>query len=462
LNPETIGDLRGKRVLVYSMGIEGRDLAAWMLRRGAEVEMSDTRTEAQLAAAGGGAPQGASATHTGGPLLSPEGFDLLAVSQSVLRHSNEVVQAGRVGIPVVSQMQLFLDLCKAKVCGISGSNGKSTTTALVGAMAKAAGIEHTVGGNIGVPLLAQVDDLAVGSIVILEISHTQLQYTMRSPQVATLTNVTPNHLDQFPWDEYVGLKRNLVAHQRDSDIAILNAEDAVSRGFAGDCRAQLRWSGRCDAPRSDGAFLRGDSVVVRADGRESGLFARTVIRLRGEHNLANVLSACATASALGIGVEAMAEAVLSFRGVAHRLQVLGRARGATWVDDSIATSPERTIAGIRAFDEPVVLLLGGREKNLPLEGLREEIRRRARGIVCFGESGGVFRSALAQAAPQAALVGNLGQAVEAAAGMVREGDAVLLSPAGTSFDAYPNFEARGDAFAKLVEALPGFEREVEQ
>jgi UDP-N-acetylmuramoylalanine--D-glutamate ligase len=376
-----------------------------------------------------------------------------------LRHSNEVRRARELGIPVVSQMQLFLDLCQAPVCGISGSSGKSTTTALVDAMATEAGIAHTVGGNIGVPLLARVGSLDPAQWVVLEISHTQLQYTTRSPRVATLTNVTPNHLDQFSWDEYVALKRNLLAHQRAGDVAILNADDPVGRGFAAGLKSAVHWSGRCDAPRADGAFLVGDAVVVRSEGREAGKFARDAIGLRGEHNVANVLAACATAAVIGIPVSAIEATARTFAGVPHRLQAVGRANGATWIDDSIATSPERTIAGIRAFDEPVVLLLGGREKNLPLEGLADEISARARGIVCFGEAGPLFYERLAGHAARAALVRGLDEAVEAAASIVQDGDVVLLSPAGTSFDAYPNFEARGDAFAQLVQELPGFEAE---
>jgi UDP-N-acetylmuramoylalanine--D-glutamate ligase len=242
-------------------------------------------------------------------------------------------------------------------------------------------------------------------------------------------------------------------------VAVLNADDHVGRGFAEGLASAVRWTGRCDAPRSDGAFLLGDAVVVRSDGREVGRFGRDTIRLRADHNLANVLAACATAAAIGVPVTAMEATARSFAGVPHRLQVVGRANGATWIDDSIATSPERTIAGIRAFHEPVVLLLGGREKNLPLEGLADEITARARGIVCFGEAGALFYERLGRHAGRAALVRGLDEAVEAAAGIVQDGDVVLLSPAGTSFDAYPNFEARGDSFALIVRALPGFEAE---
>ncbi len=454
------GELGGKRVLVYSMGIEGRDLATWLLSKGAEVVMSDTRSEAQLAAAGATAPDGVRATHTGGPLLPADGFDLLAVSQSVLRHSPEVTSAKAAGVPVVSQMQLFLELCRGQICGISGSSGKSTTTALVGEMAKAAGIAYTLGGNIGTALLGRAEAIPANEWVILEISHTQLQYVTRSPHVAALTNVTPNHLDQFSWNEYVDLKRALVARQGPDDIAVLNADDEVSQGFVADTNARVTWFGRCDAPKFDGAFLSGETITVRRRGETLGTIPVSAMRLRGDHNVSNVLTACAAAAAIGLPVDAMANAIRTFTGVAHRLQVVGRANGATWVDDSIATSPERTIAGIRAFSEPVVLLLGGRDKNLPLEGLKTEIERRARAVVCFGEAGPLFHKVLSGAAPTSLLVGTLAEAVESAADLVRGGEAVLLSPAGTSFDAYPNFEARGAAFAELVAALPGFEPEV--
>ena len=454
--------LQGKRALVYSMGIEGRDLAAWLLAKGAEVTMSDTRSPEQLAAAGASAPDGVRNVHSGGQLLAPTGFDLLAVSQSVLRHSPEVKAATAAGIPVFSQMQLFLELCRGRICGISGSSGKSTTTALVGEMAKAAGISYTLGGNIGTALLGRAEEIPEDEWVVLEISHTQLQYVTRSPDVAALTNVTPNHLDQFDWDEYVDLKRTLIAGQSADGVAVLNADDEVSRMLATDTQARVTWFGRCEAPGTDGAYISGATITIRRGGSVAGVLPVSAMRLRGEHNVANVLTACATAAAMDLSVEAMETGIRTFRGVAHRLESVGRAYGATWVDDSIATSPERTIAGIRAFSEPVVLLLGGREKNLPLEGLATEVAARARAIVCFGEAGPLFHAALSTKAPQSALVEGLEDAVEAATGFVRRGDVVLLSPAGTSFDAYPNFEARGRAFAAFVAALPGFEREEAQ
>ena len=206
-----------------------------------------------------------------------------------------------------------------------------------------------------------------------------------------------------------------------------------------------------------GAWVDGGDVVVRADSRVATVLPVADIRLRGEHNLANVVMACAIGAQAGWPVEAMARAVRGFTGVAHRLEIVGTANGATWINDSIATSPERTIAGLRAFTEPVVLLLGGRDKNLELDGLRELARTRCRAVICFGEAGDLFCGSMSGAVKDCTRVATLEDAVALAAARVEPGDVVLLSPAGTSFDAYPNFEVRGEAFRRLARALPGFE-----
>ncbi|MGI8926023.1 MAG: UDP-N-acetylmuramoyl-L-alanine--D-glutamate ligase [Tepidiformaceae bacterium] len=453
-------DVRGKRVLVYSLGIEGRDLARWLIAHGAAVTISDTRGDEQLETAGARAPEGLERMATGGPLLDAEGFDLVAVSQSVLRHDPALARARQLGIPITSQMRLFLQLCPGRVVGISGSSGKSTTTALVGAMARAADIDHIVGGNLGEALLGRLAEISASTTVILEISHTQLQYTERSPEIAAVTNVTPNHLDQFSWDEYVGLKRNLLAYQSRGSVAILNADDPTSRAIAAGVRGQLARTSIAGEVDGDGAWVEGGDVVVRRGRLARAVLPVAEIRLRGQHNLANVVMACAIADAAGLPMEAARAAAAAFAGVPHRLQVVGRVGGATWIDDSIATSPERTIAGLRAFTEPVVLLLGGREKNLPLDGLRSLAATRCRAVVCFGEAGPLFCEGMEGAVPACHLVGTLDDAVALAAALARPGDVVLLSPAGTSFDAYPNFEARGAAFAALARALPGFQPEV--
>lgn len=456
-------EVRGRRVLVYSLGMEGRDLARWALANGARVTMSDTRDDPALTAAGAAAPDGVERLVTGQPLLDPAGFDLLAVSQSVLRTDPRVVRANALGIPVTSQMRLFLQLCPGRVIGITGSSGKTTTTALVGAMAASGELRHIVGGNIGeTPLLERLSELDGATTVVLEISHTQLQYTDRSPAVAAITNVTPNHLDQFGWDEYVGLKRNLIAFQGKSDTAVLNADDATSRELQAAVAGRLGRTSLHGDPGGDGAWIDGGRVVGRTGGQTEELLDASVIRLRGEHNVANVVMAAAVARIAGVEPPAIERAVAGFRGVAHRLEIVGRAGGVTYVNDSIATSPERTCAALRSFDEPVVLLLGGREKQLPLETLATLVTQRCRGVICFGEARDVFAGGMRAAGVQVVeSVATVEDAVCAARKLAQPGDVVLLAPAGTSFDAYPNFEARGEAFRTRVRAIAGFKPEVQ-
>ncbi|MEJ5220669.1 MAG: UDP-N-acetylmuramoyl-L-alanine--D-glutamate ligase, partial [Tepidiforma sp.] len=369
--PAGLPPLEGLPVLVYSMGIEGRDLARWLIARGARVTISDTRTDAALAAAGAEPPEGVERVVTGQPLLDPAGFGLVAVSQSILRYDPALARARELGIPITTQMRLFLQLCPGRTIGITGSSGKSTTTALVGAMASAAGIEFVLGGNIGEPLLARLGEIRPETTVILEISHTQLQYTDRSPHIAAVTNVTPNHLDQFSWDEYVGLKRNHIAHQSRGDVAVLNADNPVTRAFMASARGRLAVTSIEGPIDLDGACIEDGDIVIRRGSRTTPVLPVGDVRLRGRHNLANAVMACAIAAEAGWPVTAMARAIRTFAGVPHRLEIVGRAGGALWVNDSIATSPERTVAGLRSFTEPVVLLLGGRDKHLPLDLLQE-------------------------------------------------------------------------------------------
>lgn len=449
-------EIAGARALVYSLGIEGRDLARWLLARDASVTMADSRTAGQLEAAGASPPEGVERT-VRGELLDPQGFDVLAVSQSVLRTHPNILRARDLGIPVVSQMALALGLCRGRVVGITGSSGKSTTTALVGAMAGNAGIDHLLGGNLGGSLLDRIEAAPETASVILEISHTQLQYTDRSPAIAAVTNVTPNHLDQFSWPEYVDLKRGILRHQEADGLAILNADDETSRELRTDVRGRLAEVSLAGAVAGDGAWLDGDAIMSRWGGTPEPVAGAGNLHMRGRHNLANAVMAVAVAGAMALPRDAIADALRRFPGLPHRLQVVGRAHGAAWINDSIATSPERTLAALEAVPEPAILLLGGREKALPLDKLRAAVGERCQAVICFGEAATLFAEAMAGAVETVARVETLDEAVHAAAAIAREGDAVLLSPAGTSFDAYPRFEARGEAFAALVAALDGFE-----
>lgn len=444
-------DLRGERALVIGLGIEGVDLARYAIAEGARVTANDARPAEEL---GESIAQleGLSVRYALGghdPALAAE-HDVLLVSQGVPLDLPLIAEARRLGKPVTSLTALFLQRCRGPVVGITGSSGKTTTTALVGAMFAAAGVPHVVGGNIGVPLLSRLADIDEETWVVLEVSHTQLELTDRSPHVATVTNVTPNHLDRYTWDEYVQLKRNHVAYQAPDDIAVLNQDNDVARAFAADTPATVRYTTTGASPAADGAFVRDGMLKLRDSGADTAVLPIEAIPLRGAHNVENVASAAATAYAAGIGVDAIASAVREFGGVPHRLDVVATVNGVTWVNDSIATTPERTLAGLRSFEEPIVLLLGGRHKNLPLEGLAAEAAARCRAVVCFGEARDLLAAAMSDEGIQPVVAEDLDDAVRAAEELVAAGDVVLLSPACTSFDAYPNFERRGEEFRALV------------
>ena len=386
-----------------------------------------------------------------------DGMDAVYVSQGVPLSLPLVAEAQRRGLPVGSIATLLFEVCPGRIAAITGSAGKTTTTSLVAAIFAQSGLPYLLTGNIGAWPLEELARVGPETWVVAEISHTQLQLTERSPRVACVTNVTPNHLDQFRWDEYVDLKRNLVRYQTPRDTAVLNLDDPVARSFLRDTSAELLWfSADGDLP-GEGVFLRRGFVMLRRNGRETDVLGVEEIPLRGRHNVANVLAATAVAAACGIGMDAVRAAVREFRGVAHRLEVVTTVDGITYVNDSIATAPERTLAGMRSFAEPLVLLLGGRDKNLPLTELAREARDRCRAVVCFGEAGELFARALRDGwgadGPTLEQVETLPKAVERAARLARPGDLVLLSPAGTSFDAYPNFERRGEHFRALVSEM---------
>lgn len=447
-------DWRGKRVTVIGFAIEGEDLARYFIRHGAKVTVSTLRVpEAHQAAMRELAAQGVAFYVGANEPAHVAGADLVCVSQSVPLANAAVRAALEAGTKVASMTGLFLDLYPGPVVGITGSSGKTTTTSLVDAVFAAAGRWRVLGGNIGIGLMSLLETARPERWAILEVSHTQLQLTARSPHVAALLNVTPNHLDQFSWEEYVGLKRRIFAFQTAEDAVVFNADDAVCRDLRAEAKGRVFLFSALGDPGADGAFVREGALFWRRDGRVERVLAVREIPLRGEHNVANVVAAAAVAAACEIGPQVVGEAVRTFSPPAHRLEHVARVRGVDFYNDSIATTPERTLAALRSFEEPIVLLLGGREKNLPLDEMLSVAARRCRAVFCFGEAGAKLAKAAAAAGLTAQSFPTLAQAFEAAAARARPGDVVLLSPACTSFDAYENFEQRGVEFRNLVAQL---------
>jgi UDP-N-acetylmuramoylalanine--D-glutamate ligase len=451
----TLEDWTNKRVTVVGgLGIEGQDLTRYFARHGARVTVSDMRTADRAPAAIAALEPLGVEMHLGAHLPA-DGInaDLVAVTQGAPLTNSIVVAARQHGVPVASMASLFFDRYPGPVCGITGSSGKTTTTSLVDQIFSAAKIDHVLGGNIGKGLMALLDDAIAQRWAVVEVSHTQLQLTNRSPHVAALLRITPNHLDAFTWDEYVGLKRRIYELQTPDDIAVFNADDPVSRDLIAQAKGEtLQFSVEGDHGK-DGAYYAGGTIYWRRHGKTERCIDASEITLRGFHNVVNVTGATAIAAACDIGPDAVATAVRSFKAPEHRLEFVAKVDGANYYNDSIATAPERTVAALRSFDEPVVLLLGGREKHLPLEEMTGEIARHCRAVVCFGEAGPLMAEAVRTTAVPVDLVTTLPDAVDAAHGLAQDGDVVLLSPACTSFDAYDNFEMRGIQFRRLVKEI---------
>ena len=448
------------RVTVVGLGIEGIDLVRYLSAQGARVTVSDARpAEALREALDAIADAGATLALGENRSEDIATADRVFVSQGVPPELPALRAARDNGVPISSMTRLFFERCPAPIAGVTGSSGKTTTTALVGAMLESAGLDHVVGGNIGVGLLGLLERIGPDTRVVVELSHTQLASLDRSPELACVTNVTPDHLDRYSWSAYVALKRRIFQFQRDDDVAIFNLDDEVCAGFPAEAPASVAYTATSRSLPGDGMALDGDTVVRHQGGAAHTVLRRADIPLRGEHNVANVLSALAVASRLGVTDEAAARAVRDFGGVPHRLDPVGEVRGALYVNDSIATTPERALAGIRSFEEPLVLLLGGRDKQLPLRDLTAEAVVRCRAVVTFGEAADLFAAAARDASgpatkgPAIEQSADVAAAVAAAARHARDGDVVLFSPAGTSFDAYPNFERRGAAFRRAVAEL---------
>jgi UDP-N-acetylmuramoylalanine--D-glutamate ligase len=461
-------EVSGKKAVVLGLARQGTALARYLVAKGADVTVSDLRSEGELADRLGELEPLPIRYELGGhPASLLEGADLLCLSGGVPFDVAIAVEARKKGIRVTNDAELFLERCPAPVIGITGSAGKTTTTAITGEMCREAGLRTWVGGNIGNPLIADLEEIEAGDWVVMELSSFQLEVMNLSPHVAAVLNVTPNHLDRHgDMETYLAAKRSIVAHQTSDDYAVLGYDDANARALALDTPAHLLWfSDRAEV--EEGAFAtNGDLTLRRIEGGEevdSTICSRDEIQLRGRHNVLNVLAAAALASLAGAPVEAIGRVARSFTGVEHRLELVRDVRGVRWFDDSIATTPERALAALRSFEEPIVLLAGGRDKKLPWDEFAAEAVRRVRQLVTFGEAGGMIARVATESLAAHGEEGRtleaitetetLEEAVDAAAKVAAPGDVVLLSPGGTSYDAFVDFAARGDAFKELVGAL---------
>lgn len=454
----------GRRVVILGLARQGKALARYLAQRGAQVTVSDLKRPQALTAELDELEDLSLRFILGGhPPELLDGADLVCLSGGVPADLPLAHQARERAIPLTNDSQIFLEACPAPTIGITGSAGKTTTTALVGRMAEAylagSGRRSWVGGNIGRPLLADLPEIGAQDWVVLELSSFQLELMSISTHLAAILNVTPNHLDRHgTMAAYRVAKARLLDFQTDADVAVIGREDPGAWALRQRVRGRLVSFGRQPVEAGEGAWVESGQITMRIDTEVRQVCPVGAIRLRGEHNLLNVIAACALAGAAGFSPEAIEAAIRDFQGVPHRLEFVRRWRQADWYNDSIATTPERARAAIRSFDEPLVLLAGGRDKDLPWEEFARLVAQRVRHLILFGEAGPKILQAVEAAdarrqGVQIDIFPGLDPAVEAAARVVHPGEVVLLAPGGTSFDEFVDFAARGDRFRALVEAL---------
>jgi UDP-N-acetylmuramoylalanine--D-glutamate ligase len=447
----------GERATIVGLGREGTALARFLVRQGAKVTVTDVKKEELL--------RDEMADLAGLPIRYYLGrhpqevlqADVVFVSPGVPQEIPLLAEARRRGIALSSETRLFFSLCPAPIIGVTGSSGKTTTTSLVGEIMKADGRRTFVGGNIGSPLIDVVEQIGPQDAVVMELSSFQLEVLDQSPHVAAVLNLSPNHLDRHAsMDDYVAAKSNIARFQTEDDYLVLNADHKLTRELSQIGQGQTVLFSRQE-PVDQGAFLEDGQVTVRWENEDHRICEVSEIGLLGLHNVENVLAACAIASAAGASVRATRSAVVSFRGVEHRLELVEEIDGVRYYDDSIATSPQRTIAALNSFTDPIILLAGGREKHLPLDTLAERILQTVKALVLFGEAAPLLEQAVVEKEPGERLLlfraSDLAEAVQTAAHVAQPGDVVLLSPACTSYDSYRDFAERGDHFKSLVRDL---------
>ena len=388
------------------------------------------------------------------------GQDIIMRTPGYEYYKPELQAALQAGTKVTSEVELFFELCPCEIVAVTGSDGKTTTTTLISKMFEAAGRKVFLGGNIGAALLPQLADVTPEAVAVVELSSFQLISMRVSPKVAVVTNVTPNHLDHHKdMQEYIDAKRNILLWQVPPCRAVLGFENEISRGMQKDCKGEQVWFTRLHET-DKGAFLResDDTLCYAENGVVTPILPRAEVKLRGLHNVENLLAAIAAVWGR-VPVEAMRQVGSTFTGVEHRIEPVRTLDGVTYYNDSIASSPTRTIAGLRSFNQKIILIAGGYDKKIPYEPLAPEILAHVKTLVLMGATGPRIEAAVRGCAgfDESALTilhaDSMQHAVELARGAAQPGDVVSLSPASASFDLYPNFEVRGRDYKNIVNNL---------
>ena len=450
-----IESLRHKTVAVIGIGVSNTPLLELLLAEGIRVTACDKRSREQMGEQAEHLEQLGCELHLGADYLKDLDADVIFRTPGLRPDVPEIAACVDRGAVLTSEMEVFFEVCPCTIIAVTGSDGKTTTTTIIAELLKAAGKRVWVGGNIGHPLLCEADGMLATDYAVLELSSFQLMTMKHSPHIAVVTNLAPNHLDVHrDMAEYVAAKENIFRHQSGEDVAVFNADNAITAEQSRRAPGRARLFSR-QGEVADGVFLRGEDIVCRSGGHERVVMTTGDIKIPGVHNVENYMAAIAAVDGL-VPDEVIRRFAREFGGVEHRIELVRTYRGVRYYNDSIASSPSRTIAGLRSFHEKVILIAGGYDKHIPFDVLGPEIVEHVKLLVLCGATADKIRAAVENAPgyqpgkPEIRDVTPFTAAVEAARDRAQPGDVVTLSPACAAFDQFKNFAERGKFFKSIV------------
>lgn len=462
---EYVDSLRGKRVAVLGIGVSNTPLIDLLLDNGLPITVCDMRDECTMEdEAEILSTRGAELRLGSGYLDGLEGFDVIFRTPGLLPTDPHLVAAREHGATVTSEMEAFFQLCPCRTIGITGSDGKTTTSSIIAELLKAGGKRVHLGGNIGKPLLTEIPDIHPDDVAVLELSSFQLHSINIRPDVAVITNVSPNHLDKHPtYEDYIESKKRIFLNQTGDDLLVLNRDNGITARFAEEAGSRVVQFSHRETVKN-GVFCRDGMLYYSHDYAVEAIIPETEILLPGEHNVENYMAAFAAVDGL-VSPEMCRKVARTYGGVRHRLELIRKLDGVSYINDSIATSPTRTIAGLRAMRTKPILIAGGHDKHVSFDRLADEIAERVKALYLTGDTAEQIEKAVRKSVffdPSRLpiyVVPDLKTAVEEARAHSIPGDVILLSPACSSFDRFKNFAERGDTFRKIVLEFEGNEAE---
>ncbi len=452
-------NVKGKRVAIIGLGVSNIPLIDYLYNLQAKVTVFDQRDKEKLEEDivrkienyGFELVTGKNALHF------LRGYNIIFRSPSCLPTTLQLVSEQKRGAIVTSEIEMLMNTCPCKIIGVTGSDGKTTTTTLIYEILKKGGYNCHLGGNIGIPLFTKVRDFKEDDIVVLELSSFQLMGMEISPDISVITNISPNHLDKHSsYEEYIEAKKNIFNYQDSTGKVVLNYDNEITRSFKNEAEGKVVFFSSKE--KLDDGVIYDDGMIKECeDGVRKHLINVKDIHLRGVHNYENICAAIAATSGL-VSQETQVEAIKEFKGVEHRLEFVREINGVKWYNDSIGTSPTRTIAGLNSFDEKIVLIAGGYDKNLDYAPLARPILDKVSKLILMGKTAPkIYDAVVNELDPDEVFpiyrAKNVEQSVELAYKFAEPGEIVLFSPASASFDMFKNFAERGEKFKELVNNL---------